>query len=91
MFRRKHPFCQRCAEDPAAPLVYCDVVDHKMPVQDGGKVHCDDAGLWALCTSCHGWKLQLEAFARSTGQMHLIVEWCDHPDRRPEIRRGDTR
>ena len=90
-YRKRHPFCARCAERPGAPLVYCDVVDHKMPVQDGGPVHCSDAGLWSLCTSCHGWKLELEAFARRTGQMQMIVEWCDKPELRPAIRRGDVR
>lgn len=90
-FRRRHPFCQRCQERAGAPLVFCVVVDHKFPVQDGGKVHCDDAGLWSLCAGCHGWKLEFEAFARRTGQMHMIVEWCDHPEKRPEIRRGDLR
>ncbi len=78
-------------EDPGAPLIFCEVVDHKLPVQDGGVVHCRDAGLWSLCSSCHGWKQLLEAHARQSGQMHMIVEWCDQPERRPEIRRGDPR
>lgn len=67
-------------------IVFGDVVDHKMPVQDGGKVHCVDAGLWTLCKACHGWKGRLEDFARKTGQLAMLVMWCDEPASRPRFR-----
>lgn len=87
-FRREQPFCQRCEE--VGRTVLGTVVDHKMPVADGGAVHCPDAGLWTLCQACHGWKGELEAVARRTDQMHLIVLWCDDPSARPVIR-GEVR
>ena len=70
-FRRRHPFCARCEE--ADWITFAVMVDHKFPVQDGGEVHCLDAGLWSLCAACHGWKGRLESFARETGQMHFLV------------------
>lgn len=87
-YRRRHPFCARCEEIDRQE--FAAVVDHKYPVQDGGLVHCDDAGLWSLCVACHGWKARLEAFARTTGQLDRIVEWCDLPEVRPQLR-GDVR
>jgi len=90
-YRRRNPFCERCAEVEDGPSVFGAMVDHKFPVQDGGKVHCSDAGLWTLCRSCHGWKTELEAYARRTDQMDQIVEWCDHPASRPIFRRGDMK
>lgn len=87
-FRREHPFCQRC--DEIGRTVLAKFVDHKFPVQDGGAVHCPDEGLWSLCAACHGWKEALEALARRTDQMHLIVLWCDDPSARPVIR-GEVR
>lgn len=70
--------------------MFCDVVDHKYPVQDGGEVHCSDEGLWGLCDPCHGWKQRLEEFARTTGQLNKIVLWCDRPEERPLLR-GEVR
>lgn len=85
-YRRANPFCAVCLEDDR--LVAVAVVDHKFPVQDGGDVHCDDDGLWGLCLLHHGWKARLEDFARRTGQLDLIVRWCDEPETRPQLR-GD--
>ena len=83
-YRRAHPFCARCEQ--SGRLRFGDVLDHKYPVVDGGKIHCDEAGVWVLCTRCHGWKQNLEAFARRTRQMEQIVEWCDNPASRPRGR-----
>lgn len=86
-YRKRHPFCAVCAEQDRLTAVA--VVDHKFPVQDGGDVHCSDAGLWGLCLPHHGWKGRLEDYARRTGQLHLIVQWCDEPATRPRLR-GDV-
>jgi len=83
-FRERNPFCARCFEK--GRLRFGDVTDHKYPVQDGGEVHCDDGGLWSLCTPCHAWKGRLERYARERGLMSMIVEWCDRPDLRPTLR-----
>lgn len=88
-YRRKRPFCENPVHGDL--VVFGAVVDHKHPVQDGGKVHCPDDGLWHLCSSCHGWKASLEDYARRTGQMERIVQWCDEPETRPAFRRGDLR
>ncbi len=64
------------------------VLDHKRPVQDGGQIHCREDEVWHLCNSCHGWKLNLENFARRTRQTDQIVQWCDDPSSRPKSR-GD--
>lgn len=71
-------------------IVFADVVDHKFPIADGGAVH-NPANWWGLCTLCHAWKLLLERYARREGLLHLIVQWCDQPETRPELRRGDLR
>ncbi len=71
-------------------MVFGDVVDHKFPVQDGGDVHCGEEGLWTLCWGCHGWKARLEEFARSSGQLDMLVAWCDQPETRPQFR-GEVR
>lgn len=85
-YRKDNPFCERCAQ--FGRIRFGEALDHKFPVQDGGKIHCDKAGVWHLCRSCHGWKQNLEAYARRTGQMERIVEWCDNPASRPRMR-GD--
>jgi 5-methylcytosine-specific restriction endonuclease McrA len=85
-YRRKHPFCARCEQ--IGRVRFARVVDHKYPVQDGGEVHCNLDGVWGLCFQCHGWKQNLELYARKTGQMERIVEWCDNPASRP-FNRGD--
>lgn len=85
-YRKEHPFCARCAQ--FGRLRMGDVLDHKFPVQDGGKVHCEEAGVWHLCNPCHAEKTRWEAYARAMGQMERIVEWCDNPDVRPRLR-GD--
>ena len=85
VYRQKHPFCARCEQNGRQR--FAKVVDHKYPVQDGGEVHCDLEGVWGLCTKCHGWKQNLEIYARKTGQMERIVEWCDNPATRP-VNRG---
>lgn len=88
-YRRRHPFCAECYR--AGRLTYEGVlVDHKYPVADGGEMFPGEDGVWTLCTAHHGWKARLEAHARATGQMHLIVRWCDDPSVRPTFR-GETR
>jgi 5-methylcytosine-specific restriction endonuclease McrA len=83
-YRQKHPFCEKCEQ--AGRLRFGAVLDHKFPVQDGGEIHCSEAGVWHLCARCHGWKLRMETLARRTGQMERIVEWCDNPASRPRFR-----
>lgn len=88
-YRRAHPFCENPVHGDR--VVFAEVVDHKHPVQDGGAVHCADAGLWSLCSACHAWKGEIEAYARREDQVDQIVRWCDEPSSRPLVRRGDVR
>jgi hypothetical protein len=83
-YRQTNPFCAVCME--SRRLTFAALVDHKMPVADGGPMYPGSAGVWSLCTSHHAWKSQLENLARRTGQMDRIVEWCDRPDARPKFR-----
>lgn len=83
-YRRKNPFCAECQR--IGRLRFGDVVDHKVPVADGGAVHCGEDGVWNLCASHHGWKGRLEAYARSSGLMSQIRMWCDEPETRPLVR-----
>jgi 5-methylcytosine-specific restriction endonuclease McrA len=90
-FRRKNPFCARCLEAGRMTLVVIGrtgVVDHKWPVSDGGPFW-DPTNHWSLCSSCHGWKAQLENHWREIGAPGAeIIRWCDDPASRPRFR-GD--
>ena len=86
--RRRNPFCAEC--ERKGRLTFVDVVDHKIPVADGGPIH-DPANHWSLCRGCHaGVKADLERIAHASGQVHRLIEWCDRPETRPQIR-GEIR
>ncbi len=78
--RRRQPFCRWC--DQEGRLEFAALVDHKMPVADGGAFY-DEQNLWPICLAHHGRKAEMEQFARKTGQLHLLPLWCDSPDERP--------
>lgn len=83
LYRRRHPFCENPVHGDR--VVFGDVVDHKLPVVDGGQVHCPDEGLWHLCKSCHdGFKREAERIAREINRVDLLPLWCDNPEARPE-------
>lgn len=79
-YRARNPFCAVCMEK--GRLTFCDVVDHKLPLKQGGGL-LDPDNVWGLCSVHHSWKGRLEAYAEATGQVDKLVEWCDTPDRRP--------
>jgi hypothetical protein len=86
-YRRRHPFCVECFR--VGRLTYEGVlVHHKFPVADGGPMFPGDNGVMTVCQSHHGLMDALEEFARSTGQMDMIVFWCDNPESRPRV--GET-
>jgi 5-methylcytosine-specific restriction endonuclease McrA len=81
-YRRRHPFCAECFR--VGRLTYEDVlVDHKLPVSNGGPMFPGDDGVATLCRACHAGKTAMEEYARTTGQVDQIVLWCDEPERRP--------
>ena len=70
-------------------LRFTAVADHAVPLVDGGALFPGEAGLIALCGSCHsGVKRALENHARRTGQMDELIRWCDEPESRPRHLRG---
>lgn len=80
-YRRQHPFCEACeqiGEDTVG-----DVVDHILPVQDRPDLVHDSSNIWCLCNLHHGWKGRMEAFARETGQLDMLPDWCLRPETRP--------
>lgn len=79
--RRRHPFCVFCAQAGRQRL--CDDVDHKIPIEDGGD-RLKAENLQSLCRGCHNSiKKPMDAYARETGQIHLLPLWCDDPKARP--------
>jgi 5-methylcytosine-specific restriction endonuclease McrA len=88
-YRRAHPFCAMCFEKGHLKLCVANrtgVVDHKIPVNDGGPMW-DRTNWWVLCESHHnGWKSQLERYARQMGQVGELKRWCDDPAVRPKLR-----
>lgn len=83
-FRQRNPLCARCFERDRPTLA--DVVDHKIPVREGGPL-MDPSNHWSLCTACHsGWKARLERYAKRTDQVQMLRIWCDDPTTRPRFR-----
>ena len=60
-FLREHPLCGACSE--RGGLVPARVVDHVVPVKDGG-ARFDRANLQPLCVSCHNHKTARETAGR---------------------------
>ncbi len=80
-YRRKHPFCRFCEQ--AGRQNFCDDVDHKIPIEDGGD-RLKLENLQPLCRACHnGIKKPMDAYAREHGQIYLLPAWCDDPSERP--------
>jgi 5-methylcytosine-specific restriction protein A len=86
-YRRQHPFCEECEAKGVDRI--CDVVDHMIPLVDGGEKF-DLENVWSLCNRCHnGLKRDMERFARANGLIHELPKWCRKPDTRPaKFRRG---
>lgn len=78
--RKREPFCRLCRE--TGRLEFAKVVDHKVPVADGGPMF-DPENVWPLCIACHGRKAEMEIHARQNGLLHMLPVWCDSPDERP--------
>lgn len=79
-YRREHPFCQWCEQ--IGRLRPVAVVDHKIPVVDGGAVF-EPQNWWGLCLPHHGIKTEMERYARLHDQIDRLVIWCDEPSARP--------
>lgn len=80
-WRREHPFCAFCEQE--GRIRFCDVVDHIIPVADGGPL-LDRCNLQSLCNSHHnGLKRQLEERAREIGRLAELPLWCADPASRP--------
>lgn len=79
--RRQIGICERC--DRLGRVRTCDVIDHKLPIAEGGE-RLERKNLWGLCKACHdGWKAELEGYARRTGQIEKLPIWCDEPGELP--------
>lgn len=61
LYRKQHPLCESGEHDGIAVPV--DVVDHKVPIQDGGEKF-DWDNLQSLCHSCHSKKTKQESINR---------------------------
>ena len=58
-------------------------VDHIVPIEDGGKIF-DRDNRWTICRPHHnGLKRALQEFARRTGQIDRLRQWCLEPATRP--------
>lgn len=85
-FRRRKPFCRFCEQDgfEARPA---DVVDHVVPIADGG-ARLKWENLQGLCHGHHnGLKRRLEDHARRTDQVHRLPDWCADKANRPDFSR----
>lgn len=84
--RRRHPFCRFC-EQEGFECVTADCTDHIIPFEkpfNGGKY--DRSNLQSLCNSHHyGEKARLQHYAKRTGQIDRLPEWCDDPSTRPDM------
>jgi 5-methylcytosine-specific restriction endonuclease McrA len=81
-YRRKNPFCIFCMQENSYGL--CDVVDHIIPLSDGGDKYADD-NLQPCCNKHHnGLKRRMERYARSRGLLKELPVWCGNPAARPE-------
>lgn len=78
--RRLFPFCIWCRQ--VGRLEFAKLVDHKIPVVDGGPMF-DPDNRWGLCVMHHGVKGEMERFARQSGQLERLPLWCDDPAERP--------
>jgi 5-methylcytosine-specific restriction endonuclease McrA len=86
-FRRRNPLCAWC--DQIGRVTVADLVDHKMPVADGGPIY-DETNLWSVCLPHHGIKAEMENYARQRGELHKLRIWCDEPAERPARFRGGS-
>lgn len=61
----------------------CDVVDHILPLSEGG-AKLDEDNLQPLCNRHHnGLKRKMERYARSQGLLSQLRLWCRDPASRP--------
>lgn len=86
-YRRRNPFCEACEQQGVDRI--CDVVDHMIPLADGGD-RLEVENVWSLCHEHHNrLKRDMERFARATDQVHMLPTWCRNPALRPhKFRRG---
>lgn len=85
-FRRRNPFCRFC-EQEGFEASLADDVDHIIPLEDGGK-RLDRSNLQSLCRRHHnGLKRRLQEYARRTGQIDDLPNWCENPTNRPDMTR----
>lgn len=79
--RRRYPFCVLCEQ--RGRTVLADDVDHVIPLVDGGDKYARE-NRQSLCRDCHnGLKRAMEQFARKTGQVDRLPDWCLKPETRP--------
>lgn len=82
-YRRANPFCEESARRGIdAPV---EVVDHIIPREERPDLAYEWSNLQSLTARLHdGWKQEMEAYARRTGQIHMLPEWCKNPSSRPQ-------
>lgn len=74
--------CEECRR--RGYLAIADDVDHIIPIQDDPDLRLEWSNLQALCRQHHkGWKAKMEAYARRTGAIRMLPQWCRHPETRP--------
>lgn len=92
-FKAKKGICEECAR--RGYLEMADVVDHLIPVVDAPDKRLDWNNLQTLCARHHSAKYKWEVYARKTGEIDLLPQWCRQPETRPAqfriIKRGPLR
>lgn len=86
ILHRDQSKCQRCGKTPADGIKL--VVDHKIPVEYGGKT--EDDNLWTLCEECNLGKkhwlsdsdaeLMTKIFAQPSTYKRLLLYFKSHPN-----------
>jgi 5-methylcytosine-specific restriction endonuclease McrA len=82
-FRRQNPFCLFCSQENLDGLT--EVTDHALPAADFPELRYEPSNFVPLCKHHHdGMKARMEVFARRTGQLERLRNWCFSPKTRPK-------
>jgi len=74
--------CEECRRRGYLSLAH--EVDHIIPIKDEPSLRLEWSNLQALCRVHHrGWKARIEDYARKTGAISMLPQWCRFPETRP--------